>query len=114
MAQLTGKVKSMRLITGKYKKGKRQGEDWEFLSFEIIDDDSGLIWSCQLPSEDEGFQDVKDGDSLVKHVVVVTVMGQTAGEREVGEEGNKHKIMQVRSQITDLVDKGLPKTNRVA
>lgn len=114
MAQLTGKVKSMRLVSGKYKKGKRQGEDWEFLSFEIIDDDSGLVWSCQLPSEDPNFKQVKDGDSLVRHLVTVTVMSQTAGEREVGEEGNRHKIMQVRSQIADLIDRGLPKANRVA
>ncbi len=107
MALLTGKVKSMRVVEGEYKSGKRKGDAWEFLSMEIVDVASGHIWSCQMPSEDEKFREVAQ-DSLVGHRVKVTLMGQTAGEREIGEEGNKHKIMQIRSQITNVRDLGLP------
>ena len=107
MALLTGKVKSMRAVEGKYKSGKRQGEEWEFLSMEIVDVASGHVWSCQLPSEDEKYKETVQ-DSLVGHRVKATIMGQSASEREIGEEGNKHKIMQIRSQITNVRDLGLP------
>jgi hypothetical protein len=104
MALLTGKVKSMRVVEGKYKTGKRQGEDWEFLSMEIIDVASGMIWSCQLPSEAEKYRDVAQ-DNLVGHRVKVTVMGQSASEREL-QDGRK--VMQIRSQVTNVRDLGLP------
>jgi len=103
MAVLVGKVKTMRQVQGEYKDGKRKGEAWEFLSLDIIDEDSGLVWSCQLPSGDEGYQKVADGDGLVNHRVQVVVMGQSAGEWE-GKDGTKNK--QVRSTITDVQDLG--------
>ena len=104
MALLTGKVKSMRVVEGEYKAGKRQGETWEFLSMEIIDVASGMIWSCQLASEDEHYREVSQ-DNLVNHRVKVTVMGQSASEREL-QDGRK--VMQIRSQITNVRDLGLP------
>ena len=107
MALLTGKVKSMRTIEGKYKSGKRQGEAWEFLALEIIDVASGNVWSCQMPSEDEKYKEVIQ-DSLVGHRVKVTVMGQSAREREIDDGGQKRKIMQISSQISNVRDLGLP------
>src|ERR1700736_7089833 len=56
MAILTGNVKSSRVVTGEYKTGKRQGEDWEFLALEVIDAVTGFVWSCQLASEDGSYQ----------------------------------------------------------
>jgi len=103
MAVLVGTVKTMRQVQGVYKEGKRQGEAWEFLSLDIIDEDSGLVWSCQLPSGDEGYQGLADGDGLVNHRVQAVVMGQSAGEWE-GKDGTKNK--QVRSTITDVQDLG--------
>jgi hypothetical protein len=105
MALLTGKVKNMRLVEGEYKDGKRKGEKWEFLSLEIIDAASGFVWSCQLPSADEQYTEVAQ-DSLVGHKVKVTVMSQTAAEREIGTNGSTRKIMQIRSQITNVRDLG--------
>ncbi len=112
MAQLLGKVKSMRVINGEYKSGKRQGEQWEFLSIEIIDEDSGAVWSCQMPSDDEQYAEVTQRGSLVHHKVNVMVMGQTASERELPD---KRKVMQIRSQITGLQDEGTAvRSGRVA
>ncbi len=104
MALLKGKVKSMREIEGTYKSGNRQGEEWRFLSLEIIDTTSGHVWSCQLASEDEKYTEVVRG-SLVNHQVKVTVMGQTASERDLQ---NGQKVMQIRSQVTNVRDLGLP------
>ena len=105
MATLTGKVKNMREIEGEYKDGNRKGEKWRFLSFEIADLSSGFVWSCQLPSADEQYNDVAK-DSLVGHKVKVSIESQTASEREIGKNGDKRKIMQIRSQITNVRDLG--------
>src|SRR5258708_533771 len=102
MATLTGKVKGQREITGKYKSGKRQGEEWHFLALEIIDEDSGLTWSCQLSGDDEDYQDVAR-ESLVKHRVSTTIMGQTVSEYT---NPKNETIQQIRSQITDVQDLG--------
>ena len=64
MAMLTGNVKSARVVTGEYKTGKRQGEDWEFLALEVIDAVTGFIWSCQLASEDGSYPAVAKVDLL--------------------------------------------------
>ena len=68
MAILTATVKSQRVVSGEYKTGKRQGEEWEFLSLELIDVSSGFIWNCQLPSEDETYRDATK-DTMVGHRV---------------------------------------------
>lgn len=111
MAQLTGTVKSMRVVNGEYKSGKRQGEQWEFLSIEIIDEDSGAVWSCQMSSDDEAYEQVTQVGTLAKHKVAVVVMGQTASERELP---NKAKVMQIRTQITDIRDLGLVRAGHAA
>lgn len=103
MAVLIGKVLKMRQVQGEYKDGKRKGETWEFLALDIADEDSSLVWQCQLPSEDEGYREVADGDGLVNHRVQVVVMGQNVGEWE-GKDGTKNK--QIRSRITEVQDLG--------
>lgn len=110
MATLTGKVKAQREVSGKYKSGKRQGEEWSFLSIDIIDEDSGLVWSCQLSGDDEAYSEIA-AESLVKHRVSVTVMGQTASEY-TNQKGEK--VMQVRSQIADVQDLGVAQKAAVA
>ena len=62
MAILTGNVKSVRVVDGKYKTGKRQGDEWEFLALEIIDAGTGFLWSCQLASEDGSYPAVAKVD----------------------------------------------------
>ena len=105
MAMLTATVKSQRVVSGEYKTGKRQGEEWEFLSLELIDVGSGFIWNCQLPSEDDTYRDAT-ADSLVGHRVKVKVTSQTAGQRDLPDGSKK---MQIRSQVTNLRDMGIPK-----
>ena len=105
MAQLTATVKSQRVVSGEYKTGKRQGEEWEFLSLELIDVSSGFIWNCQLPSEDDSYRDATK-DSMVGHRVRVKVTSQTAGQRDLPDGTKK---MQIRSQVTNLRDMGIPK-----
>src|SRR2546429_9997385 len=80
MAILTGNVKTSRVVQGEYKSGKRQGEDWEFLSLEIIDGVTGFTWSCQLASEDGSYPQVSRGD-LTGHKVRCKVTSQTAAVR---------------------------------
>ena len=112
MATLVGKVKSMRVVNGDYKEGRRKGEKWEFLALEIIDEDSGFVWSCQLSSDDEQYQEVTQRGALVRHKVNVLVMGQTASERELPD---KRTVIQIRTQITGLQDEGIPvRASRVA
>jgi len=112
MAILSGNVKSMRVVEGAYKTGKRQGVGFEFLALEIVDEHSGAIWSCQMDSQDEQYEQVARGDnSLVKHKVEVVVMGQTAGERELP---SGQRVMQIRSQITEVQDKGPVSVRRSA
>ena len=102
MAILTGNVKSARVVEGKYKTGKRQGEEWEFLALEVVDAVTGFIWSCQLASEDGSYIDVSRGD-LVGHKVRCKVASQSAGERELPDG---RKVMQIRSQVRQLQDMG--------
>lgn len=103
MAILTGKVLKMRQVSGEYKDGKRKGESWEFLALDIADEDSSLVWSCQLPSEDESYRAVVDGGGLVNHRVQVVVMGQSVGE---WQDKNGDKNQQVRSRIAEVQDLG--------
>jgi hypothetical protein len=110
MATLIGKVQKMRQVSGEYKDGKRKGEAWEFLSFDIADDDSGFIWNCQLPSEDESYQAVA-ADSLVNHRVQAIIMGASPSEW-TGKDGTKNKDVRVR--ITDMQDLGRVKRAVVA
>lgn len=110
MATLIGKVKGQREVTGTYKDGKRKGQEWRFLSIDIIDEDSGLSWSCQLREDDEQYDAMARG-SLVKHRVSATVMGQTASAYTDAKGEQK---MQIRSQITDLEDLGQAVKSRVA
>src|SRR2546421_11530805 len=102
MAILTGNVKTSRVVQGEYKSGKRQGEDWEFLSLEIIDGVTGFTWSCQLASEDGSYAQVTRGD-LAGHKVRCKVTSQTAGVRtdSHGREGRA-----IRSQVGKLGDLG--------
>src|SRR2546423_12075683 len=83
MAILTGNVKTSRVVQGEYKSGKRQGEDWEFLSLEIIDSVTGFTWSCQLASEDGSYPQVSRGD-LAGHKVRCKVTSPTARRRTRG------------------------------
>ena len=102
MAILTGNVKSSRVVTGEYKTGKRQGEDWEFLALEIIDAVTGFTWSCQLASEDGSYPAVTKGD-LVGHKVRCKVASQSAGLRTLPDG---REVMQIRSQVRKLEDMG--------
>ena len=102
MAILTGNVKSSRVVTGEYKTGKRQGEDWEFLALEIIDAVTGFVWSCQLASEDGSYPQATKGD-LVGHKVRCKVASQSAGSRVLPDG---REVMQIRSQVRKLEDLG--------
>ncbi|HEX7734470.1 MAG TPA: hypothetical protein VF458_06400 [Ktedonobacteraceae bacterium] len=110
MATLTGKVMSQREVTGTYKDGARKGQEWHFLALSIIDEDSGLSWDCQLSENEEGYEEIA-GQSLVKHRVSVTVMGQVPNEYK-NKKGEM--VKQVRSYITDLQDLGIVKPRSVA
>jgi hypothetical protein len=103
-ATLVGIVQSMREVEGTVKEGPRKGESWQFLSIEVSDTRFGHIWSCQLRHDDEQYSQVL-GSDLVGHKVKVTIKSQSAGERQL-QDGRK--IMQIRSQITNLRDLGLP------
>ena len=102
MAILTGNVKSVRVVTGEYKTGKRQGDEWEFLALEIIDAGTGFIWSCQLASEDGSYKNVAKGD-LVGHKVRCKIASQSAGSRVLPDG---REVMQIRSQVRKLEDMG--------
>ena len=102
MAILTGNVKTARVVQGEYKSGKRQGEDWEFLSLEIIDSVTGFTWSCQLSSEDGSYPQVSRA-SLVGHKVRCKIASQSAGPRDLPD--GRH-VMQIRSQVRKLEDLG--------
>ena len=102
MAILTGNVKSSRVVTGEYKSGKRQGDDWEFLALEIIDAVTGFTWSCQLASEDGSYPQVANVD-LVGHKVRCKIASQSAGSRTLPDG---REVMQIRSQVRKLDDLG--------
>ena len=81
---------------------------------EIVDPRYGKIYSCQLRDKDPQFNDLVAGDKmktdLAGHKVKVTVMGITAGEREIEDKNTRERkmIIQVRTQITNVRDLGLP------
>ena len=102
-ATLTGFVKSMREVEGVSEKGRRQGERWQFLSFDITDFPYGNIWSCQLRQDEEQYSSLVGGD-LVGHKVKVTIKSQSASPRTLA---NGREVMQIRSQITNVRDLGL-------
>jgi len=114
---LTGLVQGMRPVEGIVEEGKRKGEKWAFLSLEITDTRYGKVYSCQMRDDDPQYPDfiagadlstgklAKDKD-LSGHKVKVTIASQTAGERELAD---KRIVMQIRSQITNVRDMGIPK-----
>ena len=110
MATLIGKVKGQREVTGVYKDGKRAGEQWNFLSLDIMDEDSDLIWNCQYNDTNHNYSTLAAQD-LNNHMVEVVVLGQTASEYTT-KKGEKK--MQIRSRIVDLKDLGAAKSHRVA
>lgn len=110
MATLIGKVKGLREVTGVYKDGKRAGEEWSFLSIDIMDEDSDFIWNCQYNDSNTDYQFVSTQD-LNNHIVEVTVLGQSASEYTT-KKGEKK--MQIRSRVSDLKDLGTAKSHRVA
>jgi hypothetical protein len=111
---LTGIVNGARPVAGMVQSGERQGEEWKFLSMEIVDPRYGKIYSCQLRDKDPQFNELVAGDKLKSelagHKVKVTVMGITAGQREIEDKdtGERKTIIQVRTQITNVRDLGLP------
>jgi hypothetical protein len=107
MAILTGNVKSARVVEGQYKTGKRQGEEWEFLAFEVIDAVTGFTWSCQLSSEDGSYPQVSRAN-LVGHKVRCKIASQSAGPRDLPDG---KQVIQIRSQVRKLEDLGEAATN---
>jgi hypothetical protein len=111
---LTGIVQGMRPVGGEFEDGPRKGEKWQFLSLEIADTRFGKVYSCQMRDGDQHYKDFVEAGKLKQdwtgHKVKATVMGVTAGLREIEDKatGEKREIMQVRMQITNLRDLGLP------
>ncbi len=103
-ATLTGIVQGLRSVEGVVQEGKRKGEKWEFLSIEINDTRYGHIWSCQVRSDDEQYSKLS-ADELIGHKVKVTIRSQSAGPREMADG---RKVMQIRSQVTNVRDLGVP------
>lgn len=113
---LKGLVQGMRPVAGIVEEGKRKGEKWAFLSLEITDTRYGKVYSCQLREDDPQYADfiagvdpsmgklAKDKD-LSGHKVKVTIVSQSAGERELAD---KRIVMQIRSQVTNISDLGIP------
>ena len=113
---LTGLVQGMRPVEGIVEEGKRKGEKWAFLSMEITDTRYGKVYSCQVREDDPQYAEYvagadfstgklsKDKD-LSGHKVKVTVVSQTAGERTLADG---RVVMQIRSQVTNLRDLGIP------
>lgn len=99
---LVGKVKYNRVMAGTYNQGKRQGQQWEFLSLDILDPSTGYTWSCQYDSSEPGYQEYAD-DSLKGHKVAVKISSQTAGQRQLPDGSTR---MQIRSRLCGLKDLG--------
>lgn len=99
---LVGKVNYNRVMTGTYDKGKRQGQQWEFLSLDILDPATGFVWSCQFDSSEPKYQEYAD-DSLKGHKVRVRISSQTAGQRTMPDGSTR---MQIRSRLVALEDLG--------
>ena len=111
---LVGIVNGCRPVAGTVQNGDRKGEEWKFLSMEIVDPRYGKVYSCQLRDKDPQFGELVAGDKMAKelagHKVKVTVMSITAGEREIEDKSTKEvkTILQIRTQITNVRDMGLP------
>jgi hypothetical protein len=111
---LTGVVNGMRPVGGTVQQGERKGETWQFLSLEIVDAKYGNVYSCQLRDKDAQFnQLVADGklkQDYTGHKVKVTIRALTASEREIVDKntGEARSVLQIRAQITNIRDLGLP------
>ena len=103
-ATLVGIVQVVREVEGTVKDGPRKGENWKFLSMEIADTRYGHVWSCQLRHDDDKYDGVLNSD-LVGHKVKVTIKSQSAAHRDLPDG---RKINQIRSQVTNVRDLGLP------
>ena len=103
-ATLIGIVQGMREVEGTVKDGPRKGESWKFLSVEVTETRYGHIWSCQVRNDDVQYPDLVKAD-LTGHKVKVTIKAQSASERQL-QDGRK--VMQIRSQVTNVRDLGLP------
>ena len=103
-AILTGIILGMREVEGTVKQGPRQGEEWKFLSLEINDTRYGHVWSCQLRHDDPQYGTISQED-LSGHKVKVTVKAQSAAPRKLADG---REVMQIRSQVTNVRDLGLP------
>ncbi len=103
-AVLTGIVNGLREVEGVTGQGPRKGETWKFLSMEISDMVPGHVWSCQVRSDDKDY-DTLVGADLKGHKVKVSIVSQSAGERTL-KDGKK--VMQIRSQVTNVRDLGIP------
>ena len=102
-AVLTGIVRSMREVEGVTEDGPRKGQTWRFLSIEISDPRYGHVWSCHLRDDDPHFNEMVQAD-LVEHKDKAVVKSQSAAERTL-KDGRK--IMQIRSQVTNVRDLGV-------
>lgn len=111
---LTGIVNGMRPVGGEVDEGPRKGEKWHFLSMEITDTRYGKVYSCQLRHDDPQYAEFVQNDKLSQdltgHKVKVTIKAQSAGEREIEDKTTKEvrTVLQIRSQITNVRDLGLP------
>lgn len=111
---LTGLVNGCRPVAGTVQQGDRKGEEWKFLSLEVIDQKFGKIYSCQLRERDPQFKELVNGDKMAKdlqgHRVKMTVVGITAGQREIEDRdtGESKTIIQMRCQVTSIKDLGIP------
>lgn len=111
---LTGVVNGCRPVAGTVQQGDRKGEEWKFLSLEIIDPLYGKVYSCQLRDKDPQFKELVAGDKMAKelsgHKVKVRITGITAGNREIEDRdtGETKTIIQMRCQVTNIRDLGVP------
>lgn len=101
-ATLIGKVNYNRTMTGTYEKGKRAGQQWEFLSLDILDMTVGFTWSCQIDASEPGYKEYQD-DALKGHKVRVRISSQSAGPRQMPDGSSR---MQIRSKLVALEDLG--------
>ncbi len=118
---LTGLVQGMRIVEGITEVGKRKGEKWAFISSEISDTRYGKVYSCQVREDDPQYPDLVAGADLSTgklakekdlsgHKVKATIVSQSAGEREIEDKATQQKriVLQIRSQVTNIRDLGIP------
>lgn len=111
---LTGIVNGARPVAGTVQQGDRKGEEWKFLSMEIVDPRYGKVYSCQMRENDPQFKELVNGDKMAKeltgHKVKCSIMGITAGQRDIEDKGTGEQktIIQIRTQITNVKDLGVP------